>query len=259
MPCAERLRPHQRETTTCDVQPRGLARLILNNAEFIDALKRQEPSAARHLNECFVPSIWRYVYFRVNRDSHLAEDIVAEAVLQLISAASAETAIDNPVAWMRTVALRRIQDHYRAVARVQHLIEQAGRQVEEVDGQDPGAKHDKKLERQSVRKAMDGLPETYRMALEWKYVEQLSVKVIAERLDATVKGAESVLFRARNALRSKLQSEGFASDSQGSTPLSQPPSSDSSREKTSCGDNSGEAAVEDRPALLIAPRFARET
>ena len=181
--------------------------MILNNTEFIDGLRNQDPAAAKHLNECFVPLIWRFVYFRVDRDSHLAEDIVAEAVLALVTAAASETTIEHPSAWMRTVALRRIQDHFRAAARVQHLIEQAQRQTSPIDDQDPAAKHDQKLKRQSVREAMEGLPETYRLALEWKYVEQLSVKVIAERLGATEKSAESILYRARQALRSRLQGE----------------------------------------------------
>lgn len=177
----------------------------MNNAEFIDALRRQDPQAAKHLNECFVPSIWRFVYFRVNRDPHLAEDIVAETVLQLIASVAADTPIDHPAAWLRTVAQRRIQDHFRAAVRVKHLIDQAGRQLADDAEEDPAVKHDKKLKQQTVREAMEALPEAYRMALEWKYIDRLSVKVIAERMNASVKSAESVLFRARNALRNTLR------------------------------------------------------
>ncbi len=95
----------------------------MNNAELIDGLRKRDPVSARHLNDCFVPSVWRFVFFRVNRDRHLTEDIVAETVLALMSAVNDETTIESPAAWMRTVALRRIQDHYRAAARVQHLID----------------------------------------------------------------------------------------------------------------------------------------
>ncbi|MEM1070997.1 MAG: sigma-70 family RNA polymerase sigma factor, partial [Planctomycetota bacterium] len=181
--------------------------MILNNAEFIDGLRKQDPAAAQHLNECFVPSIWRFVFFRVNRDSHLAEDIVSEAVLALVTAAASEQLIEHPSAWLRTVALRRIQDHFRAAARVQHLVEQAEQQGSQVDSEDPATKHDQDQQRQSVRDAMDRLPDAYRIALEWKYVEKLSVKEIARRLETTVKAAESTLFRARNALRTQLNQD----------------------------------------------------
>ncbi|MEZ6088358.1 MAG: sigma-70 family RNA polymerase sigma factor [Pirellulaceae bacterium] len=179
----------------------------MNNAEFIDGLRKRDPVAARHLNECFVPSIWRFVYFRVNRDTHLTEDIVAETVLNLVSAANEQTVIESPSGWLRTVALRRIQDHYRAAARVQHLIERVGQSPSGSDQDDPAVQHDQALDRQRVRDAMGTLPEHYRLALEWKYVDLLSVALIAERLDTTEKGAEALLFRARRSLRKQLQDE----------------------------------------------------
>lgn len=179
----------------------------MDNAELIDGLRKRDPVAARHLNDCFVPSIWRFVFFRVNRDPHLTEDIVAETVLALMSAVNEETRIENAAAWLRTVAQRRIQDHYRAAARVQHLIDRAQPQSASSDQQDPAIQHDQACDRQEVRDAMETLPEHYQLALQWKYVDQLSVVVIATRLDTTAKGAEALLFRARRALRSQLQSD----------------------------------------------------
>lgn len=201
----------------------------MNNAELIDGLRNRDPVSARHLNDCFVPSVWRFVFFRVNRDRHLTEDIVAETVLALMSAVNDETMIESPAAWMRTVALRRIQDHYRAAARVQHLIERAQQQPVGSDQQDPALQHDQALDRQEVREAMERLPEHYRMALEWKYVDQLSVAVIATRFDTTEKGAEALLFRARRALRNQLQSE----PSPPSAPATNKPNKPASPQRTS--------------------------
>lgn len=179
----------------------------MNSAELLNGLRKRDPSAAQYLNECFVPSIWRFVYFRVNQDTHLAEDIVAEAVLALLSAAAAGTAIENPVAWLRTVAQRRIQDHFRAVARVRHLIEQVEHQTKDCDENDPAKKFDETLRFERVRDSMSVLPDHYRQALEWKYVDRVSVKVIAGRTGATEKSVESTLFRARQALRDLLIAE----------------------------------------------------
>ncbi|MEO9592372.1 RNA polymerase sigma factor [Rhodopirellula bahusiensis] len=179
----------------------------MNNAELIAGLRNREPSAAQYLNDCFVPSIWRFVFYRVDRNAHLAEDIVAEAVLALMSAAIAETEIENPGGWLRTVAHRRIQDHFRAAARVRHLMEDAQHQGEPTDDNDPATQHDQELRRESVREAIDTLPEHYRQTLEWKYVDQVSVKVIAERLGTTEKSVQGTLFRARQALRDQLKPE----------------------------------------------------
>jgi predicted RNA polymerase sigma factor len=54
---------------------------------------------------------------------------------------------------------------------------------------------------------MDQLSDQYRLALEWKYVDQLSVREIAVRFGLTEKAAESILFRARRELREQLVKE----------------------------------------------------
>lgn len=180
--------------------------LRLDDQTLLDGLARQDPAAARYLHEAIVPSIWRFVYLRVDRADHVAEDIVSETVLALVDAVTAGKQIDYPAAWLRTVATRRVQDHYRAAARVRHLIADAeAAATPQADPLDPSAIHDHKLMRQTVREAMDHLPEDHRLALEWKYVDKLSTQEIADRFDRTAKSVESLLFRARNALRQKLE------------------------------------------------------
>jgi RNA polymerase sigma-70 factor (ECF subfamily) len=55
-----------------------------------------------------------------------------------------------------------------------------------------------------VQAALDSLPGRYGDVLEWKYVEGLSVKEIAQRLAVRPKAAESLLTRARVACREVL-------------------------------------------------------
>jgi RNA polymerase sigma factor (sigma-70 family) len=117
---------------------------------------------------------------------------------------SAESEILNLAGWLRTVAGRRIADHYRAVSRVQHLLPQNHNSRSDCAGADP-AKHQELQEtRQLVRRAMDSMPEQYRMALEWKYLDQLSVREIAARWKMTEKAVESILFRARREFRDQM-------------------------------------------------------
>jgi RNA polymerase sigma-70 factor (ECF subfamily) len=52
-----------------------------------------------------------------------------------------------------------------------------------------------------VQSILDRLPRHYGDALEWKYIDALSVNEIAARLGVGVKAAESLLTRARNAFR----------------------------------------------------------
>lgn len=194
-------------------------RASLNNAEFFEGLRNQDPAAAKQLSECFVPVIWRFVYLRVRGDRHLAEDIVAESVLALVAAAASGTEVEYPTAWLRAVALRRVQDHFRAAARVQHLIERGGTAVKLNVQQTPATEHDRQLEREEVRAALDRLPEPYRLALEWKYIDRLSVREIAARLNASEKGTESILFRARKCFRSEFTKPELPPSQPSPTPL----------------------------------------
>jgi RNA polymerase sigma factor (sigma-70 family) len=52
-----------------------------------------------------------------------------------------------------------------------------------------------------VQLVLDHLPPRYSRALEWKYLEDLSVDDIAIRLQCSPKAAESLLTRARDAFR----------------------------------------------------------
>ena len=189
----------------------------MNNNEFVEGLQNQDPAAAAHLHECVVPTVWRMVYVSVDRDCHLAEDIVSESVLALISAIQQGIEIEYPIAWLRRVAKRRIQDHFRAAARVAHLMEQPENTVPNgvVSGHTTltaQAQHDAKLRQIEIRNILDQMPEEYRLVLEWKYVDNLSVSVIAERLATTEKAAESILFRARKTFRDQVGWTDLASE-----------------------------------------------
>lgn len=62
---------------------------------------------------------------------------------------------------------------------------------------------------QLLRELLEGLPGRYGDVLEWKYLEDISVQQIARRLGASPESAQSLLQRARVALRSALAQRGI--------------------------------------------------
>lgn len=177
----------------------------MNDSLLVQGLREQKPAAVQHLTECYLPSVWRFVYARVGRDLHLAEDVVSETVLALIrAAADPEADISNPGGWLRSVASNKVNDHFRAAARVQHLIDQAKQTTEVADFDEPSGNQEQEERRAEIRSVMDGLPEQHRLALEWKYIDKLSVRSIADRMDVSEKAAESILFRARRDFKDRV-------------------------------------------------------
>ncbi len=145
------------------------------------------------------------MYVRVKGDKHLAEDIVSETALALIKAVGEDKEIEDPGAWMRTVAQNKVVDHFRSAARVRQLMEKIVRTTEPANREDATSVQLHEEQREQVREIMDGLTEQHRIVLEWKYLEKLSVKEIAGRWDMTEKAVESILFRARGEFRDRYR------------------------------------------------------
>lgn len=185
---------------------RAFDEVQLNDSQLVRGLRERNSLAVRYLSECWLPSIWRFVYVRVDGDQHLAEDIVSECVLALIHEASdPEKEILNVGGWLRGVAANKVNDHFRAAARVQHLLDQARPDHDHSAEADPVRQQELKERQAAVRNVLDSLGDAQRMALEWKYLDRLTVKEIAVRLELTEKAAESVLFRARCEFRERFE------------------------------------------------------
>ena len=58
-----------------------------------------------------------------------------------------------------------------------------------------------------MHQALDSLSERQRIVLEWKYLESLPVREMAERLGETEKAVEAVLYRARREFRRLFDSQ----------------------------------------------------
>ena len=67
----------------------------------------------------------------------------------------------------------------------------------------------KEEEKRELHTAMKKLPDTYRQVLWLTYFEDLSNKETAQILRKSVHNIETMLYRARKALREELEKEGF--------------------------------------------------
>jgi RNA polymerase sigma-70 factor (ECF subfamily) len=111
--------------------------------------------------------------------------------------------------WLYTFCRHEISAHYERQARTPERIDlieelpevRAAIESLAAAGGDPEALLQREEIRRLVQVALDQLPRRYGDALEWKYIDGLSVREIAERLSVSAKAAESLLTRARVAFR----------------------------------------------------------
>jgi len=158
------------------------------------------------LYERYLPSVWRYVHTRTLGDRHAAEDVVSETFLAAISRLP-ELSPDGGsfYAWLMSVARHKLGDHRRRNRRHGSRATAGLCETASDTDPDPGSALVSAEDRRQMAEAMTALPDDERLVLEWKYVEELSVRAIAGRLGRTEKAVAALLYRARNALRGMLR------------------------------------------------------
>jgi len=167
--------------------------------------KEKNSEAWKTLCRRYLPLVWRYAYALV-QDVHLAEDIAGETMLALLKGIG-QIDDDSPKisAWLRGVVRHKIADHHRRSFRINDRLEQVGQNQQQPSHANPAESLENSETRDQVLQTLDQMSERQRMALEWKYVEGLRVREIAQRLDETEKAVEATLYRARREFRRRFQ------------------------------------------------------
>jgi RNA polymerase sigma-70 factor (ECF subfamily) len=149
---------------------------------------------------------WRIAY-RMLADSAEAEDVAQEALLRLWQHADRWQAGGPGVAaWLTRVATNACLDRLR---RRRFTSDEAV-----PERADESALADEAIEEDEVRKAVaecvEALPDRQRAAIVLTYYEERQNKMAAEILAMQIKAFESLLLRARAALRGCVEGKGVA-------------------------------------------------
>ena len=161
------------------------------------------------------PALYRFALSRL-RDPELTREIVQTAICKAIANLRSYRGEASLTAWLFTICRYEISGHYRKLRRAPEPVELAEEApevraaLESIPASLTGP--EEALRRKEVaglvHATLDHLPSRYGRALEWKYVDGLSVKEIAKRLEVGPKAAESLLTRARQAFRDGYSSFG---------------------------------------------------
>jgi len=155
------------------------------------------------------PGLFRFALARLDGDEDAAEDIAQATLCQAISKIRTYRGEAALFTWLCTFCRHGLSAHYKArgrEARTVDLIEDNPRVRAALESLGAGLDApDQALARSEIARivqvVLDQLPVRYGSVLEWKYLEDLSVKDIAARLAVSPKAAESLLTRAREAFR----------------------------------------------------------
>jgi RNA polymerase sigma-70 factor (ECF subfamily) len=157
--------------------------------------------------------LYRFALVRLNHDVDAAEDVVQQTLCKAVEKIGQYRGESALFTWLCRICRNTIVDSFRAADR-QHgptvpfedtdEIRLALEALSSLDTNDPQTELLNQQIKRLVRVVLDYLPRRYGQVLEWKYIEDRSVKEIAGFLGIGPKAAESTLTRARSAFR-----EGF--------------------------------------------------
>jgi RNA polymerase sigma-70 factor (ECF subfamily) len=176
----------------------------------VRGMLRGEEAAFQAFFDTNAPRLYRFAVTRLGGDADAAEDVVQASLCKAVAKLSTYRGEAALFTWLCTFCRHEISAHYgrrqRTVGHVR-LVEDApdvraaleSLAAESTRGPDEGLRR-QELAR-LVQTTLDHLPGRYGDALEWKYIQDLSVQEIAARLQVSPKAAESVLSRARDAFR----------------------------------------------------------
>jgi RNA polymerase sigma-70 factor (ECF subfamily) len=126
-----------------------------------------------------------------------AQDVVQEAFARALARPRGLADVDNPEAWLRTVAVNVVRRRWRRRKLLDAILlrdRPVARMVEPAPGP----------ERADLRDALAGIPTTYREVIVLHYFADLPVEEVAAVLEIPVGTVKSRLSRGRAALAERL-------------------------------------------------------
>lgn len=170
--------------------------------------------AFREFFDEYFARLYRFALPRLNGNADAAQEVAQATlckVMQKLGTFRGEAALFT---WICQICRHQIADHLREhqrhAARVV-LIEDDPRVQAALDAipsaeeEQPESRYDERRLGSLVRSVLDRLPARYGDALEWKYVEGMSVEEIGARLGIGTTAAQSLLARARVAFRDAIE------------------------------------------------------
>jgi RNA polymerase sigma-70 factor (ECF subfamily) len=160
-----------------------------------------EEEAFRGWYERTLPRVYAYLLNRCGRNADLAEELTQQTFVDALRSRRGAVASQR-AEWMIGVARHKLVDYFRGLERRENgfLRLVAGRPPQSISMDETGPD-----DRVSI--ALTRLPAGQRAAVVLRYVDDLPVREVARLLGRSESSAESLLSRARAALRQQLSED----------------------------------------------------
>lgn len=178
--------------------------------QLVKALLAGDQAAFDGFFNAYFPRLYRFVLPRLEHSAAAAQDICQEVLARAIRRLGSYRGEAALFTWLCQIARHELADHWQRQGRLAAHVANAdddasvravleSLQADERDG--PEARRHAEEIKRAVQVTLDSLPGRYGDALEWKYLDDLTIAEIAERLGLSSAAAQSLLQRARASFR----------------------------------------------------------
>ena len=150
--------------------------------------------------------ILRHIYFRVS-DLNVAEDLTQETFFKAwrnIASQDSDSLIKNFKAFFYKIANNLIIDHYRGKYKQTVSLEDI-KEKELAYEASQEKEIERAFEKEEIEKHLSLLKDEYRQMLLYRYMDELSIKEVADITGKSLNNIRVITHRALNALRSKYE------------------------------------------------------
>lgn len=142
-------------------------------------------------------------------DAGTAEDLAQQVFIRVWQSAPRYAATAKFTTWLMTITRNLVFNETRRRGRARFLPMEhedgTPREIPDAVSREPGRNLEEKEMQNAIEEAIASLPEQQRLALILRRYEEMAYEEIAEVLETTIPSVKSLLFRAREELRSRLE------------------------------------------------------
>ncbi len=174
-----------------------------DEAKLIQQAKQGDPAAFAEIYEQCQPAIYRYIFYQVEGDATIAEDLTSEVFVRLVDKIDRFTYRGRPLlAWLYTIARNLVTDHRRRVKKSLPLELKKQLVADTIDVE---VTVEDKLTHRQVIAAIPHLTEPQRQVILLRFIEGLDNASTASILGKSVNAVKALQHRALAALRRILE------------------------------------------------------
>ena len=160
------------------------------------------------------PRLFRFIMSRIDHDYDLANDMAQDTLCKALDKMADYRGEAALFTWMCQISRSLIHAHYVKQKRREKIVAPIAdtpemqsilENISVDDEQQPERMTMNSQLKQILEEVLDHLPTDYGNVLTWKYVDELSVNEIAEKMATTQIAVQSVLARARKSFQQVIQ------------------------------------------------------